>query len=303
MTDDESTDLLCAIRRRALSPDEQEKLEPLLTRSVEARVLHYAGWAFDGDGDARTDDDLLVARIAQAAASRAEKAPARSVRHAGGRRVGTLALAALALASSAAAGAGVVYWAVPSVIDRPTPADGAAKERRSAGFNPDIPSAHRINVAAKPPSSSLAGVPAPDGKRASANASARAKKQAKSADPAELFRQANARRLAGDSSGAVVAYRHLIRLYPATAEASVAQLSLAKLLIARGDAAGALTFFRAYSAAGGALGAEALWGESQALGRMGRREEQRIVLRRLLARYPKSAYAKAARKQLSDATP
>jgi len=303
MTDDESTDVLCATRRRALAADEQAKLEASLTRSVEARVLHYAGWAFDGDGDARTDDDLLIERIAREAASRAEGAPARGVWHAGRRRVGTVALAALALASSAAAGAGVIYWVGTSAAERANPTDEAAQERRSAGLSAEVPSAHRTADVAKPPASSRPGVAATEGRRVTTSVSARVKKPARPADPAELFRQANARRLAGDSSGAVVAYRRLIRLHPATREASVAQLSLAKLLLAGGDAAGALKSFRAYSAAGGALGAEALWGESQALGRMGRREKQRNVLRRLLARHPKSAYAKAARKQLSDNGP
>jgi TolA-binding protein len=303
MTDDESTDVLCAVRRRALSPEEREKLEPLLTRSLEARVLHYAGWAFDGDGDARADDDHLIARIAHAVAARAEQAPARSVWHTGRRRIGTLALAALALASSAAAGAGVVYWAGASATERSATTDEAAREHRSSALNGEVTSAHRKTDVAEPSSSSLPDVDTPDGERAAASATAHVKKHAKPTDPADLFRQANARRLAGDSNGAMAAYRRLIRLHPATREASVAQLSLAKLLLARGDAAEALKFFRVYSAAGGALGAEALWGESQSLGRMGRREEQRKALRRLLARYPKSAYAKAARKQLSDSAP
>jgi hypothetical protein len=45
---------------------------------------------------------------------------------------------------------------------------------------------------------------------------------------------------------------------------------------------------------------EAIWGESQALRRLGRADEERGALQELLDGYPQSAYSAAARKRLSE---
>jgi TolA-binding protein len=101
----------------------------------------------------------------------------------------------------------------------------------------------------------------------------------------------------------VALYTELATRYPGSAEANLAELSLAKLFLASGDSERALAYFRRAGATGGALGSEALWGEAEALRALGRTGEERSTLERLLKRYPSGAYAKAARKRLGTAAP
>jgi TolA-binding protein len=117
-----------------------------------------------------------------------------------------------------------------------------------------------------------------------------------------LFGEANKKRLAGDTAGAVERYLLVAERYPGSAEANLADLSLGKLFIASGDSKRALTHFRK-AGASSALGAEALWGEASALRALGRVSDERAALERLLAQYPNGAYAKAARKRLGTDAP
>jgi TolA-binding protein len=118
-----------------------------------------------------------------------------------------------------------------------------------------------------------------------------------------LFGEANKKRLAGDRAGAVELYTELATRYPGSAEASLAELSLAKLFLAAGDSERALGYFRRAGATGGALGSEALWGEAEALRALGHTSEEHATLERLLKRYPNGIYAKTARKRLGTVAP
>ena len=103
--DEEPTDLLGEARRRPLSRDEEARLEELVASSPEARILHYAGWSFDRDSSAREDDDVLVARLAARAAERMANPGATLPVRRRRRPFVTLLAAALAVASTAGAGA------------------------------------------------------------------------------------------------------------------------------------------------------------------------------------------------------
>jgi tetratricopeptide (TPR) repeat protein len=120
---------------------------------------------------------------------------------------------------------------------------------------------------------------------------------------AALFGEANKKRLAGDTAGAISLYELLGERHPGSAEADLAELSLGKLLLASGSAERALAHFRKAGASGGALGSEALWGEAGALKALGRASDERAALERLLSLYPDGAYAKAARKRLGTDAP
>ena len=115
---------------------------------------------------------------------------------------------------------------------------------------------------------------------------------------ASLFGRANAKRLAGDDTAAIALYREIAERYPTTPQALMSEMALGKLLMSKGDAAGALSHFRRYANAGGPLGVEALWGEADALRALGRSNEEHRVLEKLLERYPDSPYANTARKRL-----
>lgn len=134
-----------------------------------------------------------------------------------------------------------------------------------------------------------------------ASPAASAKSAAGSAAPlsaAELLAQAQKARSAGDYGGAIRAYQQLLRAYPASGEAQLAQLSLAQLHLAQGNAAAALAGFDAYQRSGGGLAQEAHYGKIQALRALGRAAEERAEIRRFLARYPNSLQSATLRRQL-----
>jgi TolA-binding protein len=127
-----------------------------------------------------------------------------------------------------------------------------------------------------------------------------------SAEPlgaAALFGEANKKRLAGDTAGALSRYSELAQRYPQSPEANLAELSLGKLYLASGNADRALESFRRAEATGGFLASEALWGQASALRALGRSDDERAAPERLLTQYPKGAYAKAARKRLGIGVP
>jgi hypothetical protein len=312
--DGDLTDLLSEARRRPLSREEEARLEELVERSPEARILHYAGWAFDRDSSAREGDDVLIAKLAARATDRAAKPVAVLPTR---RRRGpllTLVAAALALAGTAGAGAGVVYLVraperapgVAKVASNATTAGNRTKPSGRAPFTPpDLVSTTESAPGAPAPAvPALAPIDAPV---APSPAPASQPKRTPTApdllSAKALFGGANKKRLAGDTAGAIALYKLLAERHPGSAEANLAELSLGKLMLATGDAAGALLHFRLAQASGGALGSEALWGEVQAQKMLGRASDERAALERLLSAYPDGAYAKAARKRLGTDTP
>jgi TolA-binding protein len=217
----------------------------------------------------------------------------------------TLVAAALVAAGSAAAGTGVVYLvrAKESGGDAPATAapllNASSKPKAAPRGEGRAPGTRAAIVEETPvPAPTVDPVPTTPGVVAT---SKRASREA--FDAPALFGEANKRRVAGDSAGAVALYTELATRYPGSAEANLAELSLAKLFLASGDPERALGYFRRAGATGGVLGSDALWGEAEALRALGRRGEERETLERLLRRYPSGAYAKAARKRLGTAAP
>jgi hypothetical protein len=309
--DDDAVDLLSEARRRPLSRDEEVRLEELVERSPEARILHYAGWAFDRDSSAREDDDVLVAKLAARAADRSAKPvvtlPARRRR----RPLFTLVAAALVLAGTAGAGAGVVYLVRapargPEVANPVPNARPDANRGRASSKTPAVPTSESAPAPVAPITvpGPVVG-PAPNAAPAPVAASQpkRTPNVPDALGAKALFGEANKKRLAGDTAGAIALYELLAERHSGSAEADLAELSLGKLMLATGDAAGALLHFRLAQASGGALGSEALWGETQALKTLGRSSDERAALERLLAEHPDGAYAKAARKRLGTDAP
>lgn len=119
---------------------------------------------------------------------------------------------------------------------------------------------------------------------------------------AQLFSEANQARRASDSVRATQLYRLLQRKFPGSQEAHLSLVTLGSLQLNSGNAAGALATFNRYLSRGGgrALEAEALYGQAQALRRLGRIGEERRVWERLLARHPGSGYAPQARERLDS---
>jgi len=80
----------------------------------------------------------------------------------------------------------------------------------------------------------------------------------------------------------------------------VSRVALGRLLLASGDASGALREFDVYLAQGGAIAEEALVGRAVALQRLGRHEEESATWRQVLSRYPGSVNAERARQRLKQ---
>ncbi len=115
---------------------------------------------------------------------------------------------------------------------------------------------------------------------------------------AALLAQAQQARSAREYGKAIRVYQRLMRRYPASGEARLAQLSLAQLQLAQGNARAALGGFDAYLRSGGALSQEAHYGKIQALRILGRQVEERAEIRRFLANYPQSLHAAALKRRL-----
>ena len=288
----EPEDLSVRARRDSLSAVERQALEQAITASQSLAVAHRVGTDFDLIGVARSGDDELVFRAADAA-MKASRTPVRAAFH---RRRLLLGLAAaLMLASSAAAWRGALS--------------------RRALTAQDATSTHGSIVATKAPS--LAPGPssvsaAPEGVRAAASdsviVSGAAPDPARAAEPlphavsdaAGLFREATAARHASDFVRARALYLRLENEFPVSPEAQLAHVSLGKVLLSMGHAGDAEQQFAVYLRGGGALAEEALLGRAQSLARLGRGEDERRVWETLIREFPNSVYAAQARERLTS---
>ena len=284
-------DLIARARRGQLSPEEQRRLQVALESSLEARLLCEAGMAFDGESPVRPGDDELIARMAARVALRPR-------RRRGKRWSALLAVAGLLLAPSALAG-GVValhlVWQKATTTPEPT-AVPAASSSSAAVATRSVP---RRPAPAKPEPSSepASSAPVPTAAFPDLPPSARQSPQPRSA-AAEVFALANEARRQGRTAAAIQAYEQLQREHPQSPEAKHADMTLAELYLGSGRPEVALRRFRLYS--GGALKAEALWGEARALRQLGRSSEERQTLEALIRQFPGSAYVGAARKRLGE---
>lgn len=117
---------------------------------------------------------------------------------------------------------------------------------------------------------------------------------------AELLARAQQARAAKQYSKAAQTYARLIRGYPSSPEASLANLSVAQLQLVQGEPAAALKGFNAYERSGGPFSREAHYGKIQALGALGRTTEERLELRRFVSKYPDSIHVSALTRRLSS---
>jgi TolA-binding protein len=196
-------------------------------------------------------------------------------------------LAAAAVLVPLAAAAAYLPWA--GRADAPMPSKNASAAKPSAiAHHPPRPGADRGEPASRsePPAASTSVSAQPSGSSAAAPSAA------------ELLARAQQARSAGDYGTAIGHYQQLMRFYPRSSEGQLAQLSLAQLYLAQGNAAAALQGFEAYGRSGGALTQEAQYGKIQALRSLGRTAEAEAEIRRFLARYPKSLQAATLRRQL-----
>jgi len=294
--------LLERARQHVASPEDLKKLAAHLATCKACAFEHAVAAASDRANATLPDDDVVLARVRDGAlrvlAARAQRP---RIRRLSGRFVTIAAAAVVLLVATAAIGARLVQYL------------------RARSSEPAV--AHRNDVVATSANSIVEPAPAP---RASATAepqpiviekptqsaprSSRVfSPPAASAEPstsaADLFARANLARRKGEPQEAAHLYRELQRAFPGSSEEFVSRVSLGRILLDRlGDAGGALVQFDSYLAnpSHRNLRQEALIGRGLALGRLGRRNEERAAWNALLAAYPASAYSDRARARLVE---
>jgi TolA-binding protein len=110
--------------------------------------------------------------------------------------------------------------------------------------------------------------------------------------PSALLDAESDARRRGDYDRVMQLHAELTAAHPTSHEAQTSRITVARMLLDRGDANGALAGFDAYLANGsGELGEDAMAGRATALERLGRKEDARTAWSALVDKYPDSTYA------------
>lgn len=229
------------------------------------------------------------------------------------RRAIAVTAAALGLASAAAALVAIQVPETSRTLDvalrapvspksHGTPASLGTRQRSEAvPAEPATPSTEAAPEAPPVAKTRAASEPAPEAPRPAHRSSAPKAPTDDALTAAQLFSEANEARRSSNPARATQLYRLLQRKFPTSREAQLSLVTLGSLQLNGGNAAGALATFNRYLRTGGrSLEAEALYGQAQALRRLGRSAEERRSWERLLARYPGSGYAPQARERLDS---
>jgi tetratricopeptide (TPR) repeat protein len=327
--DDSFDDLLARARREPLSGEEARRLRAALASSEETRLLYEAGLAFDREGAVQAGDDERIARWLDAIDEpRFRVAPRRQRGLLGALSVGLLlgAVAGAAIAPrSPAARRNLSSGTVETPTERAPRTSASARlvpdsehpeeppappqprlGMRSETEAPKQPATARREPDARSLSAPSTALPV-DAPKADASEASFAALPPDSSDEAtapKLFAAANRARVSGDTGRAIALYTELEAEFPRSSEALTARLSLGLLLLQKREARTALGHFRSYQARGrGPTLVEAHFGEAQALRQLTLHDEERAALQRLVALFPDSAYAVAAKKRLHELGP
>jgi TolA-binding protein len=296
-------DLSVRARRGLLSRAELRRFEASLAASPDAELLHRAGSEFDAESSVLPGDEKLATRIARRTLT-ARRGRARLP------RVAHVAIAAAIVLAVTFAAAAASRWVAKS---RARLASTAAEPPAAAAQAIAAPS---IATPVPPTEDSVPAAPVDPAKPASAGIARRpprahhldeARNEPRIDPPAsaamtaaELFAAAARARTNGETTKAIELYAALEHQYPTTPEARQSHVAIAMLYLRSGSSAAALDHFRTYLSANpdGALASDALWGQAEALSKLGRTDEARHTCEILLKRYPDSAYAEAARTKI-----
>ena len=326
--DRDGENLLVRARGRDLSDGERRELERALETSATLKVAYQVGKDFDRVSTVQVGDDELIARAAGRALGQRlpgrERAGQRARWGQPARLATAIGVAAVLVVSSTAAWTGLVRPFLRAhnvdVEDSIKPREegtvtGRLRAKRPNHANADKMAAPRESVdplaANDAPIAVLADTPEPLG------ADRSAKREAHAPSPgavrlavvpistaADVFRQANLARHAGDLESARALYTELQARFPGSDEARLSLVSMGKLLLAAGRAEEAERQLSRYLSLGdGELTEEALVGRAQSLELLGRSESERQVWERLLRQYPASVYGASAKRRLADLAP
>lgn len=303
-------DLLEKDAQGSLDAGERARLEAHLVHCVACRMERQLRADFAGELEAEVPLERIVGlgieQMPETPPPRESITMLRGPRRRRHRAVWLLAAAALLVAGAAAAAMGLGEGRWPALGGAPTapveanpPAAVTAKTHRSAVPVVDVPEP-------APAAPVVAETAAPIGAATARVVPLRPQRAATAAPatvigPAELFDTATEARRRSDYGRALDLDRELEQRYPTSTEAQASRAIVGRLLLDRGDPAGALAKFDAYLAAGsGGLGEEALVGRATALNRLGKTDEAARAWGALVAAFPDSPYAARARARLES---
>jgi TolA-binding protein len=225
------------------------------------------------------------------------------------------------VASSAAAAAlgelpDWLAWGAPAKTSAPSLAPAATTEKQPrkastprATSQPPAASPGDSSPSAPPPAAiarpAAASTPAEPAEPAALVASKRAARPPASEAPAldsppaaDLLGAANRARAERNYAAALATYRDVIERYPQTRQAQIAAVAAGELELERGNARAAEPLFQRVPH-DAEVGAEALFGLSEAYRARERVVEERSALERFVQLYPSNPLAAAARQRLS----
>jgi TolA-binding protein len=238
--------------------------------------------------------------------SRVELRPSRRKSKRVTRAVWLLAAAALLVGgvSAAAMGLNPAPWARAVLQPAAAPADAVAPEKKHVTVHRPVVAAPEPVVADLPAVSvTAAPLPAPIVAAVTPRPRPAIVETPVTVGPAEIFQSETEARRGGDYARALDFDRDLEGRYPTSREAQVSRVTIGRLLLDRGDPAGAIAKFDAYLGAGsGQLGEEAMVGRATALERLGKTDEAARAWAALVAAFPESPYAAHARARLESST-
>jgi TolA-binding protein len=300
-------DLLSKRRRGALSDAEERRLTAARRASSEYELALLAGDAFERDGAPAPGDPERLRQIIRAAERRSTGAPRRRFSRPALRTLGVVPVFVAAVA--AASIGGYQLFKAPEAPGTP-PTLLAPRAPEPAREAPPIeptpehaqPPIEPTPERAQPRTRSRFTRPEPQVSKPSRfplPATEHRPHEPGSAETAQsLFRRANTLRQL-DWPAAAETYAELIRRFPGSLEAAIAEVALGKWSLAQGRSGDALEWFRAHQRRPQRpLAAEALWGEARALESLGSSAAAKRPWQQLLEQYPESPYAGVARERL-----
>jgi len=310
MSYSESSDLLCRARREELSAEEQRRLNELVRRSLELRLMNQMLSEFEKESRVQAGDDVLLARISARALGASDKPPAKR------RGLSVVLLAAAMLLGASLAGAGLEsarqrqetgHWMSPLVIwsqkvTKPKPRRAPSVAKGVPSQSAPLEMAPQDGPGIAPEAPPVEAPPSPAPSAALPHRTVLEPKAHNSSSASELFARANLLRRQGRGADAAGAYQLLLELYPNSREVGPSRLALAKYLQAT-QPERALAQYRAVAASSDSLRAEALWGISEVATSLGQRALATQTLGDLIREFPDSPYAEVARARTSHGSP
>lgn len=309
-------DLLDRARSGQLSEDERALLDEHVAGCATCALELRVGFDFDRAGQPRSGDHALLASITagaleelqdDASTREVDTGAARRASRSGAGRTPMRFLAAAAVLVVVVGAAAAATYVLPKLLrsDDSGEAQPAAPRRASQATRVEL-SVTDEDVAGVASDEEVEPVEMdPDPLPRSRKPERRKPVVEPEATPsaAELLARGNAARGRGENQEAARLYRLLQENYPQSREQRISRIALGRLMLDRlGNPAAALSEFEYYLARhpSGTLAEEARVGRALALGKLGRRTQERAAWQDLIENHPSSPHVGRAERRVDE---